>query len=725
MGAACLGALTQIVQVILLRQVLTMSQSGELVAGGALAAWFLMWGAGSLVAASGGRTAPALVWRGLPVVWLAAWGALLLGANAREVLGLPPHAPLGPWDALGLSALVMGPPAAFAGMVYGVAVRGTAADTARRIYQVETAGSVVAGALLATPLMERAGSEGAMALAVVSIGLARTVAARRPFTAASLCGGAAIMLCAGLIPLTGGLLDRPWSRLVAGATAVVRRELRQAGAVAVLAAGQTNLFLGGRLAASWPARQEREEPVALAMLQHPAPARVLLWGGRASQFVRPAIALGARHVTLLVEDPGRLELERARFEGLAAELDRPGVAVAIGDPRAYLMGHRDGPSRFDVILLDTPSPSTTLGHRLFSAEGLAGAAGALAEGGVLALPLASASAAGTMPPAFKRRNLALVSTMKSVFAEVRAVPGECELLLARKAGVPGRGCASLTLAGAELSRRLAARPGLAHVTPASIGELVPRLAAARLAALYDAAPPRAVCTDAMPVLCRLTQEAEAAGAPPGARMTRAGVGLLAAILALTVVLVMGRGGPTAVRPLIALSGIVCGATICQVLLLVVFQTLFGSLYREIGLITGLALAGVAAGSSRAWDRAPVIRGITSLGRLSAALALSACAVAAVPANPGGGGAGALYAAILGLAAWIGACSGRAYVLALRAAGPRADSAARCYAADMLGAAAGGAATAGLLLPALGIPGAALVAAALATGAGGLAGARGP
>jgi spermidine synthase len=695
-GAAVgLGILSQAIQILLLRQFLTISGSGELVVGGAMAAWLTGWGIGCLVAdRSRRRLTSARLWRALILLVLAGWTFTVACANGRELLDLPLHTPLAPLAALGLAAVFLAPPAVLAGTLFGALTRGLEPAAARHTYLLESCGSLTIGVFLSTPFWEVPGVSGTFVILALTLALLRaiamfqgrnrleTVTRASPARQAPLRSVGAIAILVVVIMATAPGLSRPWMRMLADSRVAEQRELRQGSAVALESHGQVSLYVGGHLADSWPARQEREGPVALAVLQHPKPERLLLWGGRATLFVRPSRALAVDRVTLLVEDRSLLDFQLRHFPGLARELADPAVTLAVSELRAYLAGH---PGEFDVMILDSANPSTALSNRVFTAEGLLLARGALVPGGVLVLPLASSSSAGTLGP---------------VFDEVRAVPGEEEYLLARVATGPAG--QPLCLDGRALATRMAARPPLPFLTPEQLADSVPRIATKRLEKAYREAEPRAVNTDDHPIGYILSNRALAEVSARGGRVSRIGLILLALALAGLAGL-LARPGRTTVpgtaRPLVALTLLTGVGMVCQVILLLMFQTMFGSLYREIGLITGLALGGVALGSSPLWDRWSWVAPVRSLSALAMMTAVSAGVVGMIPRF--GLAPAAAYALTLLMAAWMGVLGGRAFARALEEVPPGVAIAPRAYAADMLGAAGGAILTAGFLAPTLG------------------------
>jgi spermidine synthase len=162
----------------------------------------------------------------------------------------------------------------------------------------------------------------------------------------------------------------------------------------------------------------------------------------------------------------------------------------------------------------------------------------------------------------------------------------------------------------------------------------------------------------------------------------------------------------------------------EIVLLLGFQMIYGSVYRQVGLVVTVFMAGLAAGAwaaGRAPPRVFAARALAVLGLLIAALAAAVPPILrasqAMDASPGGplAGQGLILLATLGLAAIVGA----QFPLAGAAGGPAAAPA-RLFGADLAGAALGALLVASVLVPLAGVPAVCLLIAVLNAACAGLA-----
>ena len=148
-----------------------------------------------------------------------------------------------------------------------------------------------------------------------------------------------------------------------------------------------SIYSNGVNLANAPDPSAAEEAVDYALLEHPAPQRVLLIGGG----VNGAIGEALKHPSVVrldyVElDPALIEMARQYFPVQAATLADARVHVHYADGRRYLKTAAGG---FDVIVVDVPDPQTAQLNRFYTAEFFRSAREHLARGGVLAIELRS------------------------------------------------------------------------------------------------------------------------------------------------------------------------------------------------------------------------------------------------------------------------------------------------------------------------------------------------
>jgi spermidine synthase len=194
---------------------------------------------------------------------------------------------------------------------------------------------------------------------------------------------------------------------------------------------------------------------------------------------------------------------------------------------------------------------------------------------------------------------------------------------------------------------------------------------------------------------------------------RAGLWTGVAVLAGAVYLLRLRPAPL----VLFASGFAASAL--EMVLLLVFQILYGSVYRQVGAIVTLFMAGLAGGALAAarWSRARIASSPARVDgrRERRTLALTGLVLGAVAAAlplmlpggpPGGGSATGAWlgpALIFGLSFALAALVGAQFPLAaqLEPSGP-VTTASRLYAADLLGACLGALLASAFLIPVLGL-----------------------
>ena len=194
------------------------------------------------------------------------------------------------------------------------------------------------------------------------------------------------------------------------------------GNMAVVETGNIrSLYENGLILANSPDENAAEEAVHYALLEHPAPRRILMIGGGAGG----AVAQTIRHPTVeridLVElDPALIGIVRQYFPSDSALLfSDPRVHLHYADGRYYLKTTRD---TFDVIIVNVPDPQTAQLNRFYTAEFFRSARTHLAQGGLLALGLRSSEEA--ISPDLAEFLRCINRTLREVFPYVVALPGE-------------------------------------------------------------------------------------------------------------------------------------------------------------------------------------------------------------------------------------------------------------------------------------------------------------
>ena len=179
-------------------------------------------------------------------------------------------------------------------------------------------------------------------------------------------------------------------------------------------AEQYQLYQDGRLAYVFPDPWDRPTPVHLAMIQHPAPERVLIIGGGVANRVDAALRYGPRSVHYLDFDPVALPFAMEFQKGVSENiLSNPKVQWHVDYHRRFLNQHTH---HYDVIIQFTSDPFTAAENAAHSVSFYEAIQHALSADGVLAV-VSSGSANVAAPPAAQLM-ANRYRTMKKVFNRV-------------------------------------------------------------------------------------------------------------------------------------------------------------------------------------------------------------------------------------------------------------------------------------------------------------------
>ncbi len=701
-----LGAVALLAQVALLRELSVAFFGSELILILALGVWLLAVGVGAVVRWPG-RSSTSVsesASRWFPTLALVLPAVLVVVRNLRPLLGALP----GAYPDLG--GMLLAVPAILfpVGVPVGRLFRDLAADHARRggtlarAYALESGGSLLGGALATGLLL--AGASNLAVLWLAAVIAAAAGAWRLRGLGKSVSPARALVL---LLLLSFG----PWlNSLDARLTSMEHPDLLAVqdtpyGRLTLLERGDQKVVLVNDALTYEDQGTDTEQFVQVAALQVESPDSVLVLGGAARGVVGGLLQHQPLAVTCVELDERAFRFERSLLSADdTAGLDDPRVRILYGDPRALL--RKAG--RFDLILLGMPQPDSGLSNRYYTREFFALCAAHLRPRGVLAFSLRSAENYWT--PLLTRRNASLLKSLKETLPEVTILPGTTSLVLAGRRPLPGPGI----LADRFIRRGIQAR----LVGPAYLRYLYGndrrQTIAAQLAAVNP--PPN---TDVHPVCYQYSLalwlsrfHRGLAGSdwwrwkPGSGIMMMALAGAL--LLVLPAVVVRHRRGAAGVPGL----GVVLIAgwygMLLESVLVLGYQTASGVLYRDLGLLLTMFMAGLTAG---AWLPDHGGRRASGRGPVRMVLILAAVpAVLAVVLTPGGGGL--LVTSLLLVAC--GAATGALFSLAAAAGGAGRKSPTgigSLYAVDLLGGCLGSILGSLLLMPVLGLGVTALVAGA--------------
>jgi spermidine synthase len=169
-----------------------------------------------------------------------------------------------------------------------------------------------------------------------------------------------------------------------------------------------------------------EDFVHFPMLFHEKPESVLILGGGAGGMIHEVLKYPVRLVDYVELDPLLLKLVQKFSTPLTqSELSDPRVRIHFTDGRFFIKKTRD---RFDLIFIGLPAPQELQTNRLFSSEFFSFAKKKLDLNGIIVLTLPGSLT--YISPELRDLNGCILDTLKAVFHSVRVIPGDTNLYLA-------------------------------------------------------------------------------------------------------------------------------------------------------------------------------------------------------------------------------------------------------------------------------------------------------
>ncbi|GAB6060023.1 fused MFS/spermidine synthase [Desulfonatronum parangueonense] len=449
-----LGLVSQLAQVVLLRELLMVFQGNELSIGIILSSWLAWTGAGSWLGAKIAERIkhsqwPLTISAGCLVPVLPATIALI--RNLRGFYDVLPGAYLGLSEIALSCFLVMAPACLLLGAQFVFLARiwrerdkTLGASGASKTYMVEAVGNMTAGILFTFVLVRLLNPFQIITLAALLMTAAAVFLHRHDSVISSKSRGIglfglmlAALLLSGLVSALTHVdrwtAEMQWRQFAPDHELVETRPSPH-GAIAVLRRDdQFSFFQSGHLIFSTagletalPGLEEQDAVTAahLAMVQHPAPERVLLIGGglrgMLAEILRhPVRELDYIELDQVLTDTARRYAPARTFEAL----EHPTVRMIHMDARLFVRsGSADG---YDMIIVDAPDPATAVLNRTYTREFFLQVRNLLAPDGVLAIGVASTP--DLRGRAISNRNAAIHHTLSDVFSHVVAV-GERQLL---------------------------------------------------------------------------------------------------------------------------------------------------------------------------------------------------------------------------------------------------------------------------------------------------------
>ncbi len=591
-GFLLLGFASLTAQAVLAREAIFAFSGGEIGLGLFFAVWLASIASGAALGARGLR-GPRFRHL-LPVLPLTALVGLIAARVHRLVLPVAEGGYLTPQEYILFLAVCLAPSGFLTGWLFPSGLRDLRVD-AGAAYALEAAGSALGGCFASLFAIARLGPVVTLGISLALAGAwgipSRGGARARGFLLALL----ALVLVVFLGPRLENLsVELRWEGLATGTRLLRSLETPYRNVALGSAGGEVSVFLDGRYHGALRDPYVDSTQAALLLAQHPRPSRVLMIAEGC--FGPTEVMASANGVSLrLVRPDEALDVAIAQALGGVRACDSSSTA----DPRAWVEEHAG--AHFDMIIVGLGGPATGSLNRFYTKEFFRAAARALAPGGVLALDLAGS--ANVPSPEKRTLRAGVYATLTSVFDKVLVLPGQRHLFFASLPAPAGSSQALLLDPDSLAARYGRLWPGSPR-TPAFFARLVPL---ERTRALNRAIRRESLSmggrlnSDLLPFLYyeQLRVWARLAGGGLEGALSWVEAHRTWAFgiaLALTVLILLGASlaqGP-AIGSIAGTGAVGMGMDIA---LLLLYQARAGTLYLEVGLLVGLFMLGLAAGSA--------------------------------------------------------------------------------------------------------------------------------
>jgi spermidine synthase len=665
-----LGLVSLLLQLTVLRELLTVFSGNELDIGITLSVWLVSVGAGSF---TGSRIKTRHAFAvSFVLVALAAEPTVVGISYVRQFLelGYGEAASLGATFAG--TALVLFPLCFLLGLQFPTAVAHRAGRRpAAEVYGLEAAGAFAGGVLFTFAV---SGRMGAVTLAALLSALCVMVAALLFSKRAAL---VLVVMPLALHAFLGYL--KPPAAAPGELLSTVQSRYGEIWVTAL--DKQKNIYSSGQLIYSYPDPQSEELAVHLPMSVKKGARRVLALGGSPAA-LREYLKYPVERVDFVEMDPELLQtslvvLKEADRKAVQSER----VGLIIEDGRRYIKSL--GRPEYDMIVMNLPPPSTANLNRFYTIDFFREARAALRPGGALSVRLPSS--AGYVGRRMQRANGSIYNSLKRVFKHVGLTTEEYGVLLASDSPLdlsPKDVIYNFTESGIKTL----------HFQPYILEDAFTPMRTAfherRLAAVD------AVNTDLRPsaYLYNLMLWAEVHGGALNLVLSLSGITI--ALIAMGAFVLAALGVLRDRARTLYFSMFTAGYAGMAIVMTIVlgYQAAYGYVYEMMGLLGATSMVGVAAGSY-------AVRG----GGRKGLMGLEAVAAVFALAVPFLFHAEALFY-LLSLIA--GLITGLQFALVNRMMGSE-EAAGRLYAFDLAGSFAGAVLSAIILIPMLGIRGALL------------------
>lgn len=441
---------TDIIQVLLIRELIINFQGNELSLGIILANWMLLlalgsWQLGRLADRLPGKVTVFIITQILVAVVVPL--EILFARSISHLVGIEPGEVVGLLSIFCCSLVVLAPIGVLHGFQFALVSRivavGSHAPAAAigKVYIGEAIGTMLGGIMFTYWLVHYLDAiQITLCVSLLSLASAllllkpETIAwsSRGEWTAKLLVGVVAITMGAGLHSVIAGsseTLHYVSARWQWAGHNLVYYQNSAYGNVSITQSGeQLNFFESGLPLFSVPDPNiaHNEEVIHFPLLYHPVPRKVLLIGGGIGGTLEQVLKHPVAEVHYAELDPLIIEATRQYSpQSFLHALDDPRVVIKHADGRLLV---KNASENYDVIIVTLPSPSTLQLNRLYTREFFAEVANILQPGGIFSTTVPSSET--YLSSEMIKHNRCIYQALKEVFDSVLIIPGDHNIFLA-------------------------------------------------------------------------------------------------------------------------------------------------------------------------------------------------------------------------------------------------------------------------------------------------------
>jgi len=401
-----IGFSSLLIQITILRLLLSTFSGNELDIGITLSFWLLSVGLGSIL----GRRIQYKHAFALSFIFI----ALLTQPTALAIKAIRPVLSLEPGEIVLFTAtvcstaLTLFPLCFVIGIQFPLAVAYAGGkDAAGTVYGLEALGAFIAGLLFTFVISSRIQfMELCLLIACFNILIASSVARRK------------IVYSLFLVPLSFYFVfhtfavSLPWQGKGLRLSQYIES---QYGEITVIEMkDQASIYTNGQLLFTYPDVPGEEFKAHLTMALHPSPAEVLVVGGSPGT-LRELLKYPLERIDFVELDPRVVEVSFGILNDEDMKVTKdPRLNIIVEDGRRFIKNLRK--TQYDLVLLNLPQPSTAGINRFYTFEFFNEAKLVLKEDGIVALPLQRST--GYIGKSMQTASGAIYNSLKSVFQHV-------------------------------------------------------------------------------------------------------------------------------------------------------------------------------------------------------------------------------------------------------------------------------------------------------------------